>query len=345
MTRARERLVVVTYNLWHGLNPDHPLRFQEHETGADREARLRCFLRFAREARPDLLFLQEVNPAPALTRRIARELGYDAHFALDNAGLKIGPLGVPTNLRSGLTILAAKDLRLRPRGACKLSGPPGFAHRWLSLQAREFRYAVAAEATIDGRRWLLLGTHLHHGPEADADIRAAVDGLAAAGKITADRAQEVLAAFARGSARRRGELEKALAFARRLAPPETPTLFAGDFNASPDAPELQWLQRERGFRSATDDDPARRLLTWDYERNPNIKFFADFEPVTAFEPVVMNAVQPVIARQTRRLDYIFYRNMDGLFAPAATRLFADQPCDGVFGSDHFGVYAEFRGSL
>jgi endonuclease/exonuclease/phosphatase family metal-dependent hydrolase len=339
----RELLTILTYNLWHALNPDGPVRFAEQDTPTEREARLQTFLHHARELNPDVMFLEEVNPAPRLARRIARELDCDAHFTVDNAGIKIGAFGPPFNLRSGLAILAKKALRLRRRGGCKLSGGFGFVRRWLSLQGDEFRHAIAAEATIDGRRILLLGAHLHHGPEADADIRAAIERLVAEKKITARRAQEIVGIFNLASARREREIARALAFARRLAPAETPILFAGDFNASPDAPELLRLKREHGFRSATaDDDPAKLLMSWDYRRNPNTHFFADFKPVHQFEPAAMAALQAAIVQQTKRLDYIFYRGFDGWLAPAAAGLFADQPWQGRLGSDHFGIWARFE---
>jgi endonuclease/exonuclease/phosphatase family metal-dependent hydrolase len=340
---TRERLVVLTYNMWHGLNPDGNLRFGEYETKSQREARLQCFYHYARQLNPDLLFLEEVNPAPGRAKRMARDLGYDYTFLIDNAGIKIGSLGIPTNLRSGLAILAKKDLRLRSLGGRKLSGPFGWINRWCSLQTEEFRYALAAEVFVNKRRVLLMSAHLHHGPEADAEIRAAVAQLAAQGKITQARAKGVIADFNLASKRRRQELENAIAFARELGLDDSPVLFAGDFNASPDSPELAWFKRDLGFQSVTkDDDPASMLMTWDHQRNPNTHFFADFVPVNQFEPAVMDAVQPIIVKQTTRLDYIFYRGFDGFLVVREAGLFADQAFDGRMCSDHFGVYASFQ---
>jgi endonuclease/exonuclease/phosphatase (EEP) superfamily protein YafD len=65
-------------------------------------------------------------------------------------------------------------------------------------------------------------------------------------------------------------------------------------------------------------------------------------PVNTFEPAVMNAVQPIIVKQTKRLDYIFYRGMDGFLNVRGAGLFANQPSDGRMCSDHFGVFAVFQ---
>lgn len=336
----RQRFTAVTYNLWHGLNPVGLRRFAEYESPAQREARLQGFLEQTRALAPDVIFLEEVNPAPALSRRLARELGYDAVFAVDNAGLKLGALGLPTNLRSGLAILAKKDLGLRRVGARKLSGPFGWAGRWSSVQLKEFRYALGATIRLNDRPVLLLQTHLHHGPEADANVRGALQRLVADGVITAARADEIVAVFNLASQRRRDELGRALAWIEAEGLGAYPTLFAGDFNASPDAPELRWLQTVQGFRSTTDGS-GEPLMTWDYQRNPNTHFFDDFVPVNVFEPAVMAAVQPAIVTATKRLDYIFHRGWDDWHVIRAG-LFADQPVDGRFCSDHFGIFTVFE---
>jgi len=339
---ARQRLTVVTYNLWHGLNPVGLRRFAEYESAAQREARRQGFLRQVRALNPDVLFLQEVNPAPGLSRRLARELGYDAVYAVDNAGLKLGSLGLPVNLRSGLAILAKKNLDLHRVGACKLSGPFGWAGRWSSLQLKEFRYALAATILLNGERVLLMDTHLHHGPEADANIRGALRRLAADGTITGQREAEIIATFNLASQRRLGEITRALTWLEQEGFTATPMLFAGDFNASPASPELTWLKSERGFCSTTaDDDPATLLMTWDFQRNPNTHFFDDFVPVNTFEPAVMAALQPAIVTATKRLDYLFHRGF-GDWRVARSGLFADSPIDGRFCSDHFGIFTVFE---
>ncbi len=341
-TATRERLVVLTFNLWHGLNPKGKVRFAEYDSPGEREGRRQCFIHHVRRLDPDVMFLEEVNPAPDYARRLARELNYDYTFVVDNSGLKIGSLGIPTNLRSGLAILAKKDLRLHGLGGRKLSGSFGWAGRWSSLQTKEFRYAAAGEIRVNGRRILLMGTHLHHGPEADAEIRETLAALVAKNAISQARADEIVRDFDRASRRRRQELEKAIAFARSFGMDQGAMLFAGDFNASPDAPELTWLKKDLGFRSVTaDDDPTKLLMTWDYQRNPNTHFFADFVPVNEFEPVVMDALQPVIVKQTKRLDYIFHRGMDGWLVLRDSGLFANSPFEGRFCSDHFGIFAVF----
>ena len=107
-----------------------------------------------------------------------------------------------------------------------------------------------------------------------------------------------------------------------------PPVFMGDLNAEPVADEIRFLHGyladPYGFYLADcwarcGDGPGH---TWD-RRNA----YAAREP-----------------HPDRRLDYIFVRGPDRWRRgePAAAKLVLDAPVDGVFASDHFGLYAELR---
>lgn len=335
-------LTVVTYNLWHGLNPTSAWRFQEYENESERGKRLEGFLRMARELDPDIILLQEVNPAPGKTRRIASALGYDAVYKIDNAGLKIFSLGLPTNLRSGLAILAKKGLGLEKLGARKLSGSVGGCGRALSFQFNEFRYALAAGVKVDGTELLLMNTHLHHGLETNTELIAALDQLVTRGEISRKKAEEILEITNQASVRRQKELERAMELARGLGFDRRPMILAGDFNATPGAPELVWLTKDVGFVSVTrDDDPDQLLMTWDTKRNQNTQFIANFKPPTEFASFIMEHMRPIVLQQSRRLDYIFFRPAGNVLQVAGAGIFGDETHEGRMCSDHFGIYAKF----
>lgn len=335
-------LTVLDYNIWHGLNPRGLARFEEFETPEVREKRLTHFLAQARRLDPDVVFLQEVNPAPALSRRIARELGMDAVWSLDNTGLKVLGYGPPTNFYSGLAILAKKGLGLRERGEKTLSGPFRIASRLLCFQTAENRGALAAEVRLGDRHVLLVNTHLHHGPEVTPEIRGAIEALAEKGMIPKTRPAEVFAIIEQSEWRRQEELNVAMEWMRKMGADSMPVLFAGDFNASPDAPELRWLKLDQGFASATDDEGPELFMTWDHERNRNTDTLKGFEPVHRFEPPVMDVLQKILEEETRRLDYIFHRGFARL-GVERSGIFGDVPdAEGRMASDHFGVYAVLR---
>ncbi|MCZ7583842.1 MAG: endonuclease/exonuclease/phosphatase family protein [Deltaproteobacteria bacterium] len=339
---SRNTLKVLTYNVWHGLNPTGLIRFSEYETAEERDTRYRHFLDQVRRLDPDVLLLQETNPAPVFTARLARDLGYDRVFSLDNGGLRVGSVGLPTNLRSGLAILARKDLRMEDRDKRKLSGPPGFTNRWLCFQLAEFRYGLAAKIHAGNREILILNTHLHHGIVLSDKLRRVIDGMVEEGVITRDRADEIAAALAESTARRLTEIDTLMNFADEHGARTTPVIMGGDFNAEPETQEIQTVLGRYGFTRAMADDPATGPQpTWDYERNENTHRIADFKFPLEFEPEVDKRLRHYEIGLSRRLDYVFYRDPEKKLTVQSSGLFGTEEQNGRHASDHFGVFAVF----
>jgi len=109
-----------------------------------------------------------------------------------------------------------------------------------------------------------------------------------------------------------------------------PPVLIGDFNAEPDADEIRFLTGlhaaegrsvwfQDAWRVAGGGGPG---ITWS-NRNPWAR--------AALEP-------------DRRIDYVFagYPTREGLGLVEACRVVCDDCVDGVWPSDHFGVYAELR---
>ena len=109
-----------------------------------------------------------------------------------------------------------------------------------------------------------------------------------------------------------------------------PPLLLGDFNAEPDSDEIRFLTGlhslegksvyfHDAWRVAGDGGPG---ITWS---NRNSWARAALEP-------------------DRRIDYVFvgYPTREGLGLVERCRVVCDDAVDGVWPSDHFGVYAELR---
>ena len=109
-----------------------------------------------------------------------------------------------------------------------------------------------------------------------------------------------------------------------------PPLLAGDFNAEPEATEIRYVTGLHALEGQSvcfldawarvgDGGPG---FTWS---NAN--------------PWARRACEP-----DRRIDYVFSAlpRRDGLGEPLACRVVCDDQADGVWPSDHFGVYAELR---
>lgn len=116
----------------------------------------------------------------------------------------------------------------------------------------------------------------------------------------------------------------------RLAPiGEPPPVVMGDFNAVPDSDEIRFL---RGLTSL----------------GGHSVYFADCWGVAAAGPgYTYDRRNPYALRShepSGRIDYIFVRGPDAHLRgePIAARLALDEPTDGVWPSDHFGVVADIH---
>jgi endonuclease/exonuclease/phosphatase family metal-dependent hydrolase len=113
---------------------------------------------------------------------------------------------------------------------------------------------------------------------------------------------------------------------------ELPQILMGDFNARPESDEIRWLRglvtvegRRVHYQDAWERiHPGERGWTW-----------ASANPHTA----ALRFLDP-----DRRIDYIFVTTMrkDGRGTIHDCRVVFDQPEDGVFASDHFGLLAEVQ---
>lgn len=107
-----------------------------------------------------------------------------------------------------------------------------------------------------------------------------------------------------------------------------PPVFMGDLNTEPDSDEIRFL---RGYLA-----------------DPYGFYLADCFAIRGDGPGHTWRRDNVFAAREhypdRRIDYIFVRGPDRWHRgePLAARVVLDQPRDGVFASDHFGVYAEVR---
>ncbi len=105
---------------------------------------------------------------------------------------------------------------------------------------------------------------------------------------------------------------------------DLPPILAGDFNAEPASDEIRGLTGRRArwidaWSAAGDGGPGH---TW-ASRNPYARLAGE---------------------RDRRIDYIFVGppGADGRGRVASCRVVCDESRQGVFASDHFGVYAELR---
>ena len=110
-----------------------------------------------------------------------------------------------------------------------------------------------------------------------------------------------------------------------------PAILVGDFNAEPEADEIRYL------RGLTTLGGPRRVFFQDA-----FALAGDGSPGHTFAR--RNPFAAPLHEPDRRIDYIFVRGRDERFIgePLEARVCFDEPIDGTFPSDHFGVVATLR---
>lgn len=332
-------LRVLTFNVWHGLRTQGVFEFP----GEDRERRERRLAGQVAEIEtldPDLMLFQEVNPAPGLARRYARDLGRDEIHKVVSCGIQLGPLRIPRNMREGLAILARPELGMKALGPVKLSGPGGCGDR-TGFQTAESRFALFAEITAGDHRVLVINTHLHNFPFGRPEFRARLDELRTAGTLSETQHHEIAAKYDGHLERQMSEVRVLLeAMEKRLAGGGyRGVVLGGDFNSVPQSPVVAEI-RGRGLGSAA-DAAAGPILTVDPALNAENRAIGSKEgtPYPTFSLPELEALFDEEERQGRQIDHVFFSEA---LRAAAVRRVLDRPRDGIYPSDHFGLLTELE---
>lgn len=314
-----ENISVATVDVWSGLTYRGVLHVREYEDAAAREFRYDLLSTGLAGITPDIIAIQEANPLPMYAEHLAGDLGYDVAFAIRQAGVRIGPVGLPTNLREGNAILAAPERALLQLRAGQLTG--GGAGAVAAFQLASASNVVASQVQVAGRPVFVFTTRWTPSPQADRGrLRGLVDEYDA-GDITGDELLDLMGAAVAGRRERLREAEKTLIYINETAG-QSPVILMGSFHALPDSDEIEVLL-EAGFVDVWKAVGRGSGVTYNPQLNTNI---SRYELSPTDEP--------------QRIDYIFIRGDD--IAARSARLIFNRPTYGVFPSDHYGIYAELR---
>lgn len=132
------------------------------------------------------------------------------------------------------------------------------------------------------------------------------------------------------------KMELWLANSRKRAGELLPAVLAGDFNAEPDSDEIRYLRGRHALPG-----PAGALQGTYFN---DCYLFCGGEERAGATFSRTNPHAAAIHEPERRIDYIFARLPDrqGRGLPLRAWRCLDQPHDGVFPSDHFGVAADLQ---
>ncbi|MBL8020344.1 MAG: endonuclease/exonuclease/phosphatase family protein [Leptospirales bacterium] len=323
-------LRILDFNMWSGLTYLGFLRMGQYGDESLLRQRRHTMLTLIRKYDPDVVCLHEVNPLPSAAREIAEALGMDEFHHPHLGGIRIGPVGIPWNLREGDAILAKPSLRLRPIARARLSG--GYVGRYAAFHFDDATQILGVTVEIKGKRFPVFSTHWHAGVTAGPDIIKRAAQIVREEGVDQSQIDEALELMRKNAAVRLREANGTLAFINKHA--HGPFILTGDFNAQPDTEEIACLIRA-GLRDAFAERNPRGGATWNYKENQHHQaFYSDYDPNLYLRLNYTRLKQP------HRLDYIFYKGK-GLKLHSC-KIAMKEKVEGVQASDHFGILAEFK---
>ncbi len=324
-TVSAENLRVVTINVWAGLDYKGSLKMGEYQDEDTRALRTRNLLEQLKELDPEVIAVNEANKLPRYARSLSRELDYDQIYHVGLGGLRIGPIGLPVNLREGDVVLAKKSLQLRRSGRKQLSGGP--VGNFFTFHFADATQIIGGRILAAGREVYVFNTHWHASPFPTEEYFRQLAERRDSGRIDEQRYEELVEESVEGQKWRLDEAHKTVAFIDKVAA-SNPVILMGDFNAVVGSEEIGVLKAS-GFRDAFAEAGDPPGFTWDGRENSNIQLQKQVFPEDFW-------LEPT----RRRIDYVFFRG-PGLEV-LASKVVLDRPLQGIHPSDHFGVMAEFE---
>ncbi|MCE9600042.1 MAG: hypothetical protein K8S54_18925, partial [Spirochaetia bacterium] len=161
-------LRILDFNMWSGLTYLGFLRMGQYGDNALIARRRQAMLTLIGKYDPDVVCLHEVNGLPTAAHEIATALNMDVFHHPHLGGIRVGPVGIPWNLREGDAIFAKPALKLKPIGRARLSG--GYVGRYAAFHFDDATQILGVTIEIKGRRFPIFSTHWHAGVTPGPDI-------------------------------------------------------------------------------------------------------------------------------------------------------------------------------
>lgn len=333
-------LRVLDINVWSGLDYIGYLKMGEYETPQVREKRYQALVTQIRQLNPDIIGINEANKLPVYAERLAQETGYEAFYHVGVGGVRLGPIGLPWNLREGDAILAKKYLKPGAFARKQLSG--GYVGKWATFHFEDATQIIAVRIMVDNMPVYVFATHWHASLLGTPLILNKAKEFRSKDIVSKESHDQAMTRIQEGASWRMSESQKTLQFIEDIAK-DKPFILMGDFNAESYAEEIKNLINhgmEDAFRMANRESKG---FTWNPGTNLNqiahyLKKGWDKEPVDLYD-----RLDRIFNEIPRRIDYIFLGPQSflksGELTIKSSRVVLDRVIDGVHASDHYGIFA------
>jgi len=334
-------LKVLDINVWSGLDYIGYLLMGRYESPGTRKKRYQALLKQIKDLSPDVIGVHEANKLPAYTRKLARDLGYDQYSHVGVGGIRMGPLGLPWNLKEGDGILVRRDLKLSDPVRHQLSG--GHVGRFFIYHLEDATQIIGVKVKFNDQPLYIFATHWHASVIDEPEYIDKLENLKNEQVASREEYQAALRQIAKGSDWRLGEADQTIDFIRRVAG-KHPYILIGDFNTAEDTREIQKLLEFGAVDTFRALNPESAGHTWDPKTNLNIRKYY----LKANQPDKKGGLYQLFFQlqemEPRRPDYIYVGPQEllkcGQISIASSRLVMQDVIDGVHASDHYGIFTE-----
>lgn len=339
--QGKTLLKVLDINVWSGLDYIGTLTMGTYESAPIREKRYQALVQQIKELDPDVIGVHEANKLPDYARRLAADTGCTAFHHVGVGGVRMGPVGLPWNLREGDAILVKKELKPEFVGRRQLSG--GYVGKWVTFHFADATQVIAIKITVNQQPLYVYATHWHASLTDAPAILEKAQELVNNGKAGPEGYQNLQADIKAGADWRMSEAEKTLAFIQETAG-KNPVILMGDFNAESSSREIQTLMAKGLTDTFTHINKDAPGFTWDPATNLNQKaHYLNDDPIDNND--MMATIQALDKTLPSRIDYIFAGPQafieSGQIAIKSSRVVMQKIIDHVHASDHYGIFTEF----
>lgn len=342
-SNSKVSLKVLDINVWSGLDYKGYFKMGEYETDTIREKRYQALITQITTLNPDIIGVHEANKLPQYAVKLASDIGYEVFFHVGVGGIRLGPIGIPWNLREGDAILVKKKLNPEFIGRKQLSG--GYVSNWATFHFSDATQVIGIKVTIQDKAIYVYATHWHSSLPNSSKIISKAKELHKIGETSEEEYQKLLSVINDGVKWRISESEKTIEFIQETAR-DNPFILMGDFNAEIESQEIKNLLQFDMIDAFHLVNPDASGFTWDPTTNLNQKTHYLKAHNLNDEPNLYKKLRKYSKSIPNRIDYIFVGPesyiSQGKISIKSSKVVMKEIVNGVHASDHYGVFAELE---
>jgi hypothetical protein len=335
-----KELRILDINVWSGLDYRGVFRMGEYEPDSIRESRYQALVDQIRRLNPDIIGIHEANKLPRYVKRLASDTGTEWFSHVCLGGVRIGPIGIPWNLREGDAILVKKIYNPQWMGRKQLSG--GFVGNTVAFHASDATQIISVKIQWNDQPFFIFATHWNASVSDSSFFVNQSRTFYDQNTISESEYTQTLHKIDAGMTKRRSECSQTIEFIQQTAG-ECPFILMGDLNTEPRSTAIKSLISHHLVDCYEFLHPDQKGYTWNPQNNLNhIKYYRQNEkPHDHLD--VFETIKSLSDSCPKRIDYIFLGPASSLnrgkISIQSCNVVMDQMVHGVHASDHFGVLA------